>query len=131
MSELISPRAGAFRYAGFRHYWIARFLGNFSAQIMGVSVGWQVYDITRDPFDLGIVGLTLFLPAFLLVLVTGAVADRFNRVLIMTGCIIGEGLCALALLMFTMMGEHRVAPISVRSSCSARCAPSSGRHSNR
>ncbi|CAN7522093.1 MFS transporter [Pararhizobium sp. LjRoot238] len=111
MSGLISPRAGAFRYAGFRHYWIARFLGSFSAQIMGVSVGWQVYDLTRDPFDLGIVGLTLFLPAFLLVLVTGAVADRFNRVLIMTGCIIGEGLCALALLMFTMMGEHGVAPI--------------------
>lgn len=45
---------------------------------MGVSVGWQVYDITRDPFDLGMVGLMLFLPAFLLVLVTGTVADRFN-----------------------------------------------------
>lgn len=111
MSELISPRTGAFRHAGFRHYWIARFLANFSAQIMGVSVGWQVYDITRDPFDLGMVGLTLFLPAFLLVLVTGTVADRFNRVLIMTGCIIGEGLCALALLMFTVTGEQTVAPI--------------------
>ena len=108
---VISPRAGAFRHAGFRHYWIARFLGSFSAQIMGVSVGWQVYDITRDPFDLGMVGLTLFLPAFLLVLVTGAAADRFNRVLIMTGCIVGEGLCALVLLAFTMMGEHRVMPI--------------------
>ncbi|ARM91549.1 MFS family enterobactin exporter EntS protein (plasmid) [Rhizobium sp. CIAT894] len=111
MSARISPRASAFCHAGFRHYWIARFLGCFSAQIMGVSVGWQVYDITRDPFDLGMVGLTLFLPAFLLVLVTGAVADRFNRVLIMTGCIAGEGLCALALLMFTVTGEHSVVPI--------------------
>ncbi|CAM5776526.1 MFS transporter [Labrys miyagiensis] len=111
MSELVSPRTGAFRHAGFLRYWIARFLGSFSAQIMGVSVGWQVYDITRDPFDLGIVGLVLFLPAFLLVLVTGTVADRFNRVLIMTGCIVGEGLCALALLAFTMTGEHTVVPI--------------------
>jgi MFS family permease len=111
MSDLVSPREGAFRHAGFRHYWIVRFLGSFSAQIMGVSVGWQVYDITRDPFDLGIVGLTLFLPAFLLVLVTGAVADRFNRVLIMTACLAGEGLCALALLLFAMMGEHGVVPI--------------------
>ena len=108
---VISAGAGAFRHAGFRHYWIARFLGSFSAQIIGVSVGWQVYDITRDPFDLGIVGLALFLPAFLLVLVTGAVADRFNRVLIMTVCMAGEGLCALALLMFTVMGEQRVVPI--------------------
>jgi len=108
---VIPARAGAFRHAGFRHYWIARFLASFSAQIIGVSVGWQVYDITRDPFDLGIVGLTLFLPAFLLVLVTGAVADRFNRALIMTVCIAGEGLCALALLAFTMMGEQGVMPI--------------------
>lgn len=108
---VISAGAGAFRHAGFRHYWIARFFGSFSAQIIGVSVGWQVYDITRDPFDLGIVGLALFLPAFLLVLVTGAVADRFNRVLIMTVCMAGEGLCALALLMFTVMGEQRVVPI--------------------
>ncbi|PDT04818.1 MFS transporter [Rhizobium chutanense] len=111
MSELVSPRVGAFRHAGFRHYWIARFLANFSGQIMGVSVGWQVYDITRDPFDLGMVGLTLFLPAFLLVLVTGAVADRFNRVLIMTGCIVGEGLCALALLLFTVTEGQTVVPI--------------------
>ena len=111
MSEPTSPRTGAFRHAGFRHYWITRFLGNFSAQIMGVSVGWQVYDLTRDPFDLGIVGLALFLPALLLVLVTGAVADRFNRVLIMTGCLAGEGLCALALLLLTMTGEQGVAPI--------------------
>jgi len=108
---VISAGAGAFRHAGFRHYWIARFLGSFSAQTIGVSVGWQVYDITRDPFDLGIVGLALFLPAFLLVLVTGAVADRFNRVLIMMVCMAGEGLCALALLMFTVMGEQRVVPI--------------------
>ncbi|MUZ76167.1 MFS transporter [Agrobacterium vitis] len=108
MSERTSPRTGAFRHAGFRLYWIARFLGTFSAQIMGVSVGWQVYDLTRDPFDLGMVGLALFLPAFLLVLVTGPVADRFNRVLIVTGCLAGEAVCALALLLLTMTGEHGV-----------------------
>jgi MFS family permease len=111
MSELASPRAGAFRHAGFLRYWIARFLGSFSAQIMGVAVGWQIYDITRDPFDLGIVGLMLFLPAFLLVLVTGAVADRFNRVAIMTGCIIGEALCALTLLGLTIAGDRSAVPI--------------------
>ncbi len=105
------PRTGLFRHDGFRHYWLARFLGSFSAQIMGVSVGWQIYDITRDPFDLGMVGLTLFLPAFVLVLVTGAVADRFNRVLIMTICLAGEGLCALAFLTFTITGGKSVVPI--------------------
>ena len=111
MSELTASRAGAFRHVGFVRYWVARFLGSFSAQIVGVSVGWQVYDITRNPFDLGIVGLVQFLPALLLVLVTGAVADRFDRVLIMTGCVVGEALCALALLFFTLLGGYSVAPI--------------------
>ena len=111
MSELTASRAGAFRHVGFVRYWVARFLGSFSAQIVGVSVGWQVYDITRNPFDLGIVGLVQFLPALLLVLVTGAVADRFDRVLIMTSCVVGEALCALALLFFTLMGGYSVAPI--------------------
>ncbi|MEF0941884.1 MFS transporter [Rhizobium sp. BR 362] len=107
----VSPCPGAFRNGGFRNYWIARFLCSFSAQIIGVSVGWQVYDITRNTFDLGMVGLTLFLPAFLLVLATGAVADRLNRVLIMSVCIVGEGLCALALLMFKIIGQQTVMPI--------------------
>jgi len=42
-------------------------------------VGWSVYQIEHRPLDLGLVGLALFLPSLLLVLVTGTVADRFNR----------------------------------------------------
>lgn len=80
---------------------------------MGVSVGWQVYDLTRDPFDLGIVGLVQFLPAFLLVLVTGAVADRFNRVRIMTLCLAGEALCALALMLFVFWHSQTAVPIFI------------------
>lgn len=100
------PRTGVLRHDGFRRYWIARFLGSFSAQIMGMSAGWQIYDITHDPSALGMVGLTLFLPVFLLVLLTGAIADKFNRVRIMTTCIVGEGLCALAFLTFTIIGAQ-------------------------
>ena len=111
MPPLSPPRAGAFRHPGFARYWLARFLGSFSAQIIGVAVGWQVYDITRDPFDLGIVGLVQFLPAFLLVLATGAVADHFNRGLIMTLCIGGEAFCALALIVFTLSGIQSAVPV--------------------
>ncbi|OCC03443.1 MFS transporter [Labrys sp. WJW] len=113
MPDLSFSRVGAFRHGGFARYWLARFLGSFSAQIIGVSVGWQVYDLTRDPFDLGIVGLVQFLPAFLLVLVTGAVADRFNRVRIMALCLAGEALCALALMLFGLWGSQTAVPIFV------------------
>ena len=76
-------------------------------QIQTVAVGWQVYDLTRDPLDLGLVGLSQFLPALLLVLVTGAVADRFRRRTIMAVCIGIEALCAVALLAFTAIEQSR------------------------
>ena len=74
-----SSRWAAFRNKAFMRYWIARLLAGFAVQIQTVAVGWQVYDITRNPLDLGFVGLSQFAPALALVLVTGAVADRFRR----------------------------------------------------
>jgi len=97
------------RYAAFRHrpflsYWSARFLTTFATQIVSVAVGWQIYDLTRDPFDLGLVGIVQFLPALLLVLVTGVVADRFGRRLIMALAILVEALCATTLLLIVWRG---------------------------
>lgn len=50
-------RYAAFRHSSFTLYWLARFFGSFAIQIISVSVGWQIYDLTRDPLYLGIVGL--------------------------------------------------------------------------
>ncbi|WP_026871503.1 MFS transporter [Inquilinus limosus] len=100
-----------FRHRGFACYWTAKLIATFAVQFVSVAVGWQVYDLTRDPFDLGLVGLVQFLPSLALVLVTGAAADRYNRRMIMAVCIVGEILCALALLALTIGGDHRVWPI--------------------
>ena len=89
------------RNRGFALFFIMRVLSAMSTQIVAVGVGWQVYDLTRNPADLGFVGLFQFAPALLLVLVTGAVADRFNRRFITAICLIGQGLCAAAILFFT------------------------------
>lgn len=75
-----------------------------AVQIVTVAVGWQIYDLTRNPFDLGLIGLIEFLPALILVLVTGAAADRFGRRLIMGVATLVEAACALALLVMTMTG---------------------------
>ena len=82
-TDAVDQRYAAFRHGAFLRFWAARFLATFSTQIVSVAVGWQIYDLTRDPFDLGLVGIIQFLPSLLLVLVTGAVADRFGRRLIM------------------------------------------------
>jgi MFS family permease len=103
----------AFKHHGFVLYWSARFLTAFSMQIVSVAVGWQIYDMTRDPFFLGLVGLFQFAPALLLVLVTGSAADRYNRRMIMAACIATESACALTLLLFALQGSTLIWPIFV------------------
>ena len=106
-----AQQGSAFRHRSYALYWTSRFLATFAAQIVSVAVGWQVYDLTRNPLDLGIVGLVQFLPSLLLVLVTGAVADRFNRRLIMTICLLLEALVCCALFVVTWSATRSVVPI--------------------
>ncbi len=106
-----SARYAAFRHGAFLRFWLARFFTTFAAQIVSVAVGWQIYDLTRDPFDLGLVGVVQFLPSLLLVLVTGVVADRFGRRLIMGLAVVLEALCALALLLLALNGLSTPLPV--------------------
>jgi MFS family permease len=104
-------RYAAFRHSSYLRFWVARFFMTFATQIVSVAVGWQVYDLTRDPFDLGLVGLVQFAPALLLVLVTGAVADRFGRRLVMGLASLLEMACAAALLWLSVRGLGSAAPV--------------------
>jgi MFS family permease len=98
MLRLSSSSSNPFRQRAFALYWASRVLATFAVQIVSVSVGWKVYDMTRDPFALGLVGLVQFLPSLALVLFTGAVADRYSRRMIMALCLLVEVGCTLALL---------------------------------
>jgi MFS family permease len=91
-------------YPGFVRFLSARLLASVAVQMQTVAVGWQIYEITGDPLDLGLIGLSQFLPFVMLVLPAGHVADRHNRALILALCIALELLCALALLAFTLAG---------------------------
>src|SRR5258707_14702084 len=67
----------AFQFSGFRLYQIARFCIVFCTEMQSVAVGWQVYEITHRPLDLGLPGLAEFLPGVVLFLLAGHVARRF------------------------------------------------------
>lgn len=111
-STPVAPAARAFTYRNYRFFWLTTLCASFAAQIMSVSVGWQVYDITRNPFFLGLVGLAQFLPALCLVLVTGLASDTFPRQRIMQTALVVEVLCAAGLLFFaSISGAHEVWPI--------------------
>ncbi len=92
-------------------YMLALIAAGFAVQIMSVSVGWQVYEVTRNPLYLGYVGLVQFMPAMALVLFTGLAADKFNRRLIMGCCYLIEILCGCVLLWLAYTRTTDVLPI--------------------
>lgn len=104
-------RFAAFRHVGYRRYFFSRLLAYFAVQIMSVAVGWQIYDLTRDPLSLGLIGLFQFLPSLFLILVTGSVADRYNRRAIMGICMLVSTLCGAALLLLTVTGLFSPWPV--------------------
>ncbi len=69
-----------------------------------VVVGWQVYDVTRDPLSLGMIGLAEALPFIAVSLYAGHVADRMSRRAIAIAGTFGMFLSAVALLVFTSSG---------------------------
>lgn len=92
------------RNRSFVLFWFARVSASLALQMMVVAVGWQVYDMTGRALDLGLVGLAQFVPAFLLVLVAGAVADRYDRSTVVRLAQLTEGLAALAMAIGTWQG---------------------------
>jgi MFS family permease len=79
-------------------------MATLGAQILSVAVLWQIYALTRDPLYPGLVGLVQFVPLFLLVLVTGAAADRFGRRLIMGLSLILASACAAVMAALSFSG---------------------------
>ncbi|EJT03545.1 MFS transporter [Rhizobium sp. CCGE 510] len=104
-------RFAAFRHSSYTRFFLARFLLSFSQQIVSVAVGWQMYDQTGSAIYLGLIGLVQFLPSLLLMLVTGSVADRYNRRAIAALCSLVSALCTLALLVMTAMGTFTPLPV--------------------
>ena len=101
----------AFTYPSFVLFQLGRFFIVLAGEMQSVAVGWQVYEITKRPLDLGLVGLAQFLPSILLFLVAGHVADRFDRRWVVICCYCGSALCAGSLLALTIRGVHKVYPI--------------------
>jgi len=112
-STLPTPGTAAFRFTGFRLYQTARFCIVFCTEMQSVAVGWQVYEITHRPLDLGLTGLVQFLPGVLLFLLAGHVTDRLDRRKLLTLCYAGFALSSALLLVVTLNGEalHRAGSV--------------------
>ena len=90
---------------------IGRFGVTIASQIQAVAIGWYVYEQTGDAVALGIVGLAAFLPAVLLMLVTGYVSDRFDRRLVLSACCAAMTLATLGQLVIVASGSTSMWPL--------------------
>jgi MFS family permease len=81
-----------------------RFFSSVAAQMLIVAVGWQVYSLTGRVLDLGLIGLSQFLPFLCLSLFAGHAADQYDRRLIILLCSATFLVCAL-LLLFIAVGR--------------------------
>ena len=65
----------AFRFRDFTAFYVARTFNALAVQMVDVAIGWLVYALTGSAFALGLVGLCIFLPNFLLALPAGQIAE--------------------------------------------------------
>ncbi len=110
-TETTTDARAAFRYSAFLKFQAARFFIVVATEMQAVAVGWQVYEITKRPLDLGLVGLAQFLPGIVLFLVSGHVADRFNRRNLLILCDVGFATCFTLLLAITLHGALSIAAV--------------------
>ncbi len=92
------PLPEVLRIKDFRRFLASRFFVVISVQMVSVIVGWQIYELTKDPLALGLIGLAEAVAFFAVALFGGHYADTHDRQKIMTGTGAMLALCAAALL---------------------------------
>ncbi|WP_374013733.1 MFS transporter [Pseudoxanthomonas koreensis] len=95
------------RESGFRVLLAYRVCAILSYQIVAVTVGWHVYELTRNPFALGLIGLAEVLPYIGMALFAGYLVDLLPRRRL--GALACSGLCATAVLLALIAAGH-IAP---------------------
>lgn len=92
---------GALKISEFRNLMIGRFLFIMGLRMMGTLVGWWIYELTNEPFAIGLIGLAEVIPAVSLALYAGHVIDiSEKRKLLLKGVAL-YWICAIALLVLS------------------------------
>ena len=92
------------RHKPFVLFWVMRVATAGAYLMQSVAVGWQIYDLTGNPLDLGLVGLVQFFPLVLLAVVVGQIIDRFDRRAVARACQVVKAICAIVLALGTARG---------------------------
>jgi MFS family permease len=101
----------AIRIRDFQFLLVGKLFAWISLHMVMGAVPFQVYDVTRDTMNLAYIGLATFAPAIGFALITGYVADLFDRRLVVTICYATIGVASFLLLILTLSGFKEVWPV--------------------
>jgi MFS family permease len=95
----------AFRIRNFALLQVVRVLGIVAFQMMAVALYYDIYEHTHSALNLGLIGLVQFVPAIAFSLITGTVADRFNRRHIVQIC---QVMMIISLILLVWVTRHGI-----------------------
>lgn len=91
----------ALRFWEFRNFTFARLCITIASQIQAVIVGWQIYEITKDPLSLGLIGLAEAIPSISVLLFAGHITDTNDRKKIVLSSVFLMTFCSILLLIIS------------------------------
>jgi MFS family permease len=80
----------ALRFPEFRSYILSRFFFIIVLTMQATIISWKVYELTRDTFSIGMLGLVEFAPAFLLAFYSGYVIDKGDKKKLLLSSMLGN-----------------------------------------
>jgi MFS family permease len=104
MTDIAAPLPALKQHKPFALFWVMRVATTGAYYMQSVAIGWQIYDLTGNPLDLGLVGLVQFFPLVVLAVLVGQIIDRYDRRAIARNCQIVKAVCALVLALGSARG---------------------------
>lgn len=103
----------ALKYRDFRLLWTGLLISIAGSMMQNAAILWHVYVLTGSPFALGLVGLVRVLPIVGFSLISGVVADIYDRRKLMLISQMGMAVCAALLGLVAFTGSRNVWEIYV------------------
>jgi MFS family permease len=85
----------------YRNFIVSRFFFIMGLRMMGTVVGWWIYELTNDPFSIGLIGLSEVIPALSLALYAGHVIDKSEKRRMLLRGVLLYILCAVILFLLS------------------------------
>ncbi|MFZ1534263.1 MAG: MFS transporter [Chitinophagaceae bacterium] len=106
--QITNDPFAAVRIPEFKNLMLGRFTFIMALRMMGTLVAWWVYELTGDPFAIGLVGLSEVIPALSMALYAGHVIDKSEKRKLVLRGVLFYFLAAAVLLFFSTsyIGTH-------------------------